>query len=313
MTEPFASSFRADVRSRADELRARRVPFVSATVVRAERPTSAKPGDSALVLGDGTIVGFVGGECAEASVQLHALNALNTGEPMLLRITPNGIGGAASDPVDPPGTTTVHNPCLSGGTLEIFLEPENPPPLLVVHGDGPIAHAVVAMADALGYSTAGSEASPEKAAAVLVASHGRGEAEALRAALAADVVYVGLVASRKRGEAVLAGLELTDEQAARIRTPAGLDIGARTPEEVALSILAEIVASRPRTPPARASLGPESPAEGEPTTAVDPVCGMSVAAVAQSLRLEIDNNRYFFCGPGCRDAFVADPGSFLDR
>ncbi len=311
MTEPFASSFRADVRLRADELRARRVPFVSATVVRAERPTSAKPGDSALVLADGTIVGFVGGECAEASVQLHALNALNTGEPMLLRITPNGLEGSATEPLDSPGITTVHNPCLSGGTLEIFLEPQNPPPLLIVHGDGPIARAVVAMGDALGYATAGADGSPHDAAAVLVASHGRGEGEALRAALAADVPYVGLVASRTRGLGVLAVLGLTDEEAARIRTPAGLDIGARTPEEVALSILAEIVASRPRAPSARRPPGSEPPADGHPTTAVDPVCGMSVAVVEASLRVDLDGNLHFFCGSGCRDAFVADPGSFL--
>jgi len=311
MTEPFASSFRADVRLRADDLRARRVPFVSATVVRAERPTSAKPGDSALVLGDGTIVGFVGGECAEASVQLHALNALNTGEPMLLRITPNGLGSAASEPVDAPGITTVHNPCLSGGTLEIFLDPENPPPLLLVYGDGPIARAVMAMADAIGYATAGAEGSPHDAAAVLVASHGRSEDEALRAALAAGVPYVGLVASHRRGGSVLARLGLTDEEAARIRTPAGLDIGARTPEEVALSILAEIVSTRPRAPLGRSSRGPAAVGEGDSNTAVDPVCGMSVAAAEASLCFEIDGDRYFFCGSGCRDAFVANPGSFL--
>src|SRR5215204_4382772 len=130
-----------DLRRAADKLRSDRRPFVAATVVRAERPTSAKAGDTALVLDDGTVLGFVGGECAEASVKTQALAALRTGEPVLLRITPEGPGAGADDD-RATGAVTVHNPCLSGGVLEIFLEPEVPPRLVVVHGDAPIARAV---------------------------------------------------------------------------------------------------------------------------------------------------------------------------
>jgi xanthine dehydrogenase accessory factor len=282
----------SEVRARAAELRTRRVPFVAATVVRAERPTSAKPGDTALVLADGTIVGFVGGECAETSVQVQALSALATGEPVLLRITPD-----ASEAHDP-GAVTVHNPCLSGGSLDIFLEPSVPAPLVVVHGDAPIARALADLAGHVGW-VAGVEAAAD-ASAVVVASHGRDEASALVDAVRAGVPYVGLVASRRRGAAVVAALDLSDEERAAIRTPAGIDIGARTPEEVALSILAEIVSVRPRpaphTPPA---------VEGAATTAIDPICGMTVAAVEGSLHVDVDGTRVWFCGSGCRDAFLA--------
>lgn len=112
--------------NRADVLRHGRTPFVLATVVHVERPTSARPGDSALVLPDGTVEGFVGGTCAETTVQLQGLRVLETGESLLLRITPAADTGGegARDPVE--GLVTVANPCLSGGTLDIFLEANLP-------------------------------------------------------------------------------------------------------------------------------------------------------------------------------------------
>jgi xanthine dehydrogenase accessory factor len=296
---------RPDVAERAAVLRTQRVPFVHATVVLADRPTSAKPGDEAIVFVDGTIEGFVGGTCAESTVRAQGIALLDSGEPLLLRLTPTP---------EPPseGRTTVHNPCLSGGTLEIFLEPVLPSPLLVVHGDGPIATALAGLASELGYET-GSDVTG--AAAVVVASHGRDEEEALAAALAADVEYVGLVASRKRGEAVVAELEVDEALRARVHTPAGLDIGARTPSEVALSILAEIVAERRRASgrPVTAEEGSQETREvpAEPSTAIDPVCGMSVAAVDASLHLDHEGVRYWFCGSGCLRAFAADPGSYV--
>src|SRR4051812_1476904 len=173
------------------------VPFVRATVVRAQRPTSVRAGDTARVLGDGTIDGFVGGVCAEDSVRLHALRCLETGEPMLLRLVPDDIEGSAAE-----GAVTVANPCLSGGALEIFLEPHIPSPRVAVVGDTPIAAALARMAPALDLEVG---AAPEPGdLGVVVASHGRGEVEALRAALDAHTPYVGLVASRRRGDAVLA-------------------------------------------------------------------------------------------------------------
>jgi xanthine dehydrogenase accessory factor len=242
-----------ELAKRAEELVAGRVPFVTATVVRAQRPTSVRPGDAALVGAEGTIDGFVGGMCAEGSVRLHALRVLETGEGLLLRILP---GEADEDPAAEEGAVTVHNPCLSGGALEIFLEPHLPAPMILVHGDTPVAAALSELGRALGYevmsSGEGRDEADSDAAAVVVASHGREEEAALAAALAGGVPYVGLVASPSRGAAVRDALDVPDELKAQLHTPAGLDIGARTPREIALSILAEIVAASRTTLAARA-------------------------------------------------------------
>ena len=280
---------RQDLSGRSAALRSGRVPFVHARVVLAERPTSAKPGDEAIVLGDGTMEGFVGGECAETTVRRESLEALPTGEAVLLRITP-------SPEPDQPGKKVVHNPCLSGGTLEIFLEPALPPPLVQVAGDSPTAHALIALGRPLGYTMEPWAGRVEAdAAALVVASHGKDEDGPLVAALEAGVPYVGLVASRKRGAAVIAALPVTDSLKGRVHSPAGLDIGAATAEEVALSILAEIVAGQPRQ--AR---------EGHPMvvdvcTAIDPVCGMTVTVDDESLHID----DVYFCGPGCMKTYQA--------
>ncbi len=292
----------ADLAARAAELRHLRVPFVHARVVLAERPTSAKPGDEAIVLPDGTMEGFVGGDCAESTVRAQSLALLDSGESLLLRISPVP---------EPPqgGKLTVHNPCLSGGTLEIFLEPQRPAPYVAVVGSTPVARALLALAAPLGYQ-AGPYADPlpDDTAALVVASHGREETGPLTDALRCGVPYVGLVASRKRGEAVIGALDVCGSMRARVHTPAGLDIGARTPPEIALSILAEIVASRPR-PTGRSVRADETPVSG--ATGLDPVCGMTVAAVDSSLHIDHDDRRFFFCGSGCLRAFANDPAAYL--
>jgi xanthine dehydrogenase accessory factor len=302
---------RTDLGERADRLRRERVAFVLATVVRAERPTSAKPGDAALVLADGTMEGFVGGTCAESTVRLQSMQVLESGESTLLCITGEEADGREERPRDRPGQVTVANPCLSGGTLEIFLEPAVPPILVFVQGDAPIARALVAAGQALGFDAriAADDPTglPSDTTAVVVASHGRDEETVLVRALETGVPYVGLVASARRGSAVVAALPLPDEIKAAVRTPAGLDIGARTPAEVALSILAEIVAVRPRPVPRPASVGQSAAVP----RATDPVCGMSVASVEASRHLDHRGERYWFCGPGCRDAFADDPDRYV--
>ena len=295
-----------DLAARGSELRRARAAYVHARVVAAEKPTSAKPGAEAIVLADGTIEGFVGGACAESTVRAQALTLLDSGETLLLRITP--------EPEAPrPGSLTVHNPCLSGGTLEVFLEPVIPAPLVVVVGDTPIARALLDLVGPLGHAGASYAGTlPADAAAVVVATHGRDEEAVLGEALRAEVPYVGLVASRKRGEAVLSSLDVCASMTAQVHTPAGLDIGARTPEEVALSILAEIISTRPRQsgrPVAEGAQGGERLPTVE--SAIDPVCGMSVAMVDASLHLDHEEVRYWFCGSGCLRAFAADPHAYL--
>jgi xanthine dehydrogenase accessory factor len=285
-----------DLVNRAERLQEAREPFVQATVVRAAAPTSVKPGDAALVLADGTIEGFVGGVCAQSSVRLHAARVLETGEAILLLLVPGAESAPEDDPIAQDGVVVVNNPCLSGGALEIFLEPRVPAPRVVVLGETPVAAALADIAPRVGLAVQAGE--PEGGdLALVVASHGRDEERALERGLREGVPYVGLVASRRRGTAVLASLDVDDELRNRVHTPAGLDIGAYTAEEIALSILAEIVAVRRR----RVAL------PAEPASAVDPVCGMEVAIGDATAQLEHQGATVYFCCEGCRDAFAADP------
>lgn len=285
---------------RAEALRADGVPFVHARVVLAERPTSAKPGDEALVLADGTIEGFVGGQCSQATVRAQGLEALRSGAAILLRISPD------PEP-DQPGKTVVHNACLSGGTLEIFMEPVLPSPTVGIVGDSPTARAMATVGAALGYEVViWSLAGMRTTDAVVVASHGFDEEQALVDALSAGIPYVGLIASPKRGRAVLDSLDIEDGLKDRVHTPAGLDIGARTPEEIALSIFAQIIEERAVPNRIRSlPLAMEAPS----ATAIDPICGMTVAAVASSIHAEVEGTTWYFCCSGCRTTFLADPAA----
>ncbi|MFN8198239.1 MAG: XdhC family protein [Nakamurella multipartita] len=353
---------RQDLDERAAQLRTAGVPFVRARVVLARRPTSARAGDEAIVHADGSIEGFVGGTCAESTVRVQSLRLLGRPEPLLLRIVPDDVGRGDGE-AGPAGTLTVHNPCLSGGALEIFLDPVVPAPLVLVHGDGPVAQALRQVTEAAGYRCAEAAAQTVPGAdAVVVASHGRDETAVLAAAIEAGVGYIGLIASRRRGAAVLAEIaaarpDLAEQLPGRVDTPAGLDLGARTAGEIAVSVLAAIVHSRAH-PPARINFagadetapngagetevndlsragihsgggdtradetapnvnggtevadfgraGEVDPREGR-GEAVDPVCGMTVATVPASERAEYDGRTVWFCGPGCRNAFLADP------
>lgn len=317
---------RLELVSRAASLSAAGTPFVWATVVRAHRPTSAKAGDSAIVLADGELSGFVGGECAESTVRAQSLEVLATGETRLLRITPDPTGEQSDEPTDD-GVVSVHNPCLSGGTLEILLEPAVPLPVVAVFGHAPIATALLRADRLFGLRvravTSSEEPLPVGTTAVVVASHGSDEEPILSAALRAGIPYVGLVASRKRGPAVVASLDVDDDLRPSVHTPAGLDIGARSAPEVALSILAEIVATRlVATRRERGTGGAEHGAVGEavsmpdgapaqsPSLTRDPVCGMTVVAAESSLHVDTPAGRVYFCGTGCRSAYLDNPAAY---
>ncbi|TFD04186.1 MULTISPECIES: XdhC family protein [unclassified Cryobacterium] len=289
------------------ELVARREAFVHATVVRAQRPTSAHAGDTALVRATGEIDGFVGGTCVEASVRLYSLQVLESRQPLLLRV----VAGVPSSIVED-GAVEVSNPCVSNGAIEIFLEPRIPLPSLVVVGSTPDADALAALAPLVGFDLVqadGATAAPQAGdAALIVASHGRDEEPALLAALAAGVPYIALVASPKRGAAVLASLDVSPEQRARVFSPAGLDLGARTPGEIAVSIFAQLVQERAgRGYPSHAAAVDAASAAEPAGNAIDPVCGMTVAALTSSLQVEHGGETVYFCAAGCRRAFLANP------
>ena len=325
---------RADMLERLRELRAGRTPFVVATVVRVAKPASAHPGDSAIVLPDGTIEGFVGGMCSESTVRTQGLRQLASGRSVLLHITPPQAGvvhagpgpaelgmpgpaGAGPAHEDTENEVTVGNPCLSGGALDIFLEVMRPAALVHVYGDTPVARALAAVGGAAGADVrptlnAGAPIPPD-ATAVVAASQGGDEHRVLTAALRAKVPYVGLVASRRRGAAVIEGLGLDAEQRARLHTPAGLDIGAQSPGEVAVSIMAEIIAVGAATGPfgiTETGTGAGAAGSRGPAEAIDPVCGMTVAITESAVKLETHDGNVYFCCPGCRDAFAADPGRY---
>ena len=288
----------------AAELAALRRAFVVATVVRAQRPTSAHPGDAAIVHPDGRIDGFVGGACATSTVRLHALRVLETHEPLLLRIRPGG-----EDEQDPVGMVTVSNPCLSGGELEIFLEPRLPPARIRVIGDSPIAEAMRRVGESLGYEVAPGGEIDADDTAVIIASHGQGDELAAAAALRMGVPYVGLVASPRRGAGAVELLRqqgFTSEELERLHVPAGLDIGSRTHSEIALSIYAQLVSLRIEV----GTTGVAPLAPPSETAMVDPVCGMVEPPRAGWQRVEHDGREYAFCCSGCLGAFQLDPGRY---
>jgi xanthine dehydrogenase accessory factor len=282
---------KGELADRMEKLIAARVPFVTATVVRTMSPTSVRPGDSALVLADGTIDGFVGGVCTQASVRLHAARALETGDAVILHLEP----GAGEETVEE-GVIVDHNPCLTGGTMEIFLEPQLPALRIIVAGGTPIARALGDIAAAAGYDVARDGEPSASDAAVIVASHGEAEEAMLAKALAAGVGYVALVASDKRGAAVRDSLDVPDALREQLHTPAGLAIGARTAEEIAIAILAEFVSTHVAQPPPALVAAVE--------TAIDPVCGMRVRISDATLHADIGGERFYFCSEGCRTAYI---------
>ncbi len=285
----------------AETLSRNRIPYVRATVVRAQEPTSARPGDSAVILSDGSIEGFVGGVCAENSVRLAALDTLRDGTTLLLRVLPDHD----SDFPETPGARVVVNPCHSGGALEIFLQPVLPRPVLRIAGDTPISRAVATVAGFLEFDVDTGGDDWAGATAVVVAGLGRGEETAIRSALDAGVGFIALVASHTRGAVVLEEIGVTDAERRRIHTPAGLDIGAQTPPEIALSIMSEVIqAVRMEGLTAPSAPVPATVTDADPE-AIDPVCGMTVVIGPDTPHAEVDGQEFWFCRPGCRTTFLA--------
>jgi xanthine dehydrogenase accessory factor len=251
-------------------------PFALATVVAVERPSSGRVGDRALVTAEGELRGWVGGACTEPEVIRLSLLALADGEPRRERI---------------------ESRCASEGAVEVLIEPQRPALLLSIVGDAPAARTLRELADVLGWRTT---STIEGADAVVIASMGHEDEEALETALASSAGYVGLVASAKRASAVTAELRdrgIDDESLARIRSPAGLDLGPSTQEEIAVAILAELVAWRHTRVASPAELVEE---------AVDPICGMTVAIAAAKETAVRDGVTYYFCSAHCRKRFEAE-------
>jgi xanthine dehydrogenase accessory factor len=308
----------------AAELERAGEPFALATVVRCEAPTSAKPGAKALVREDGSVRGWVGGACAEPVVVREALEALRDGKPRLIGLYGEGVRA----PGRTEGLLEYGMTCHSGGTLEIYVEPYLPKPMLLLVGHGPVIEtlatlgraadfAVVALApDALPVEL---ERQPVVArASIVVATHADADEEVLDRVLRTDAGYVSLVASRRRAAVILERLEqrgVPAERRGRLKAPAGLDIGAVTPEEIAVSILAEIIQHR-RSDKTAGPDGDQAVAmETTPETAAprvridakDPICGMIVDGATARFRSEFSGRTVYFCCRHCKEMFDQDP------
>jgi xanthine dehydrogenase accessory factor len=258
----------SDILDRVSSLKARGEPFALATVVRTVSVTAAKAGAKAIILPDGSVSeGWIGGGCARAAVLKAARESLADGRARLVSVEPPDVlrakGVAPGEERE--GTRFANNMCPSQGTMDIFVEPVLPRPEIVVCGSSPVAVALADLGRRLGFAvTACAPAAeqdafqevdqridgyalPERDGArfVVVSTQGRGDEAALKAALAAETDYVAFVGSRRKAAALSAKLQtegVDPERIARMKAPAGLDLGAITPEEIALSILSEIVA-----------------------------------------------------------------------
>jgi xanthine dehydrogenase accessory factor len=288
----------------AADLERRGEAFALATVVRCEAPTSAKPGAKALIREDGTVEGWVGGACAEPVVVREALNALRDGRARLIGLY--GEGGRG--PGRAAGILDYAMTCHSGGTLEIYVEPYLPSPLLVLVGHGPVVETLATLGRAAGYEVASELGQRElgRRASVVVATHADSDEDALARVLGTGAGYVSLVASRRRAAAIFERLRqrgVPAEQLGRLKAPAGLDLGAVTPAEIAISILAEIVQHH------RGDKA-EAPAE-IPAEATDPICGMSVAIATARYRSEAGGRTTYFCCAHCQETFEQNPERYL--
>jgi len=284
-----------DLLEQAAALRRSGQPFVLATVVRSLKPASARPGDRA-ILHDNLQVGWVGGGCVHTSIEREARLALLDGSPRLVRLSP--------EPHQEDGIVSYPMTCHSGGTLEIYLEPVLPAPELLILGESPVASALAAFAEPLGFrvrTTLQSIANVADTWVVAAAMSSGEDHPVIRAALELDVPYVAMVASRRRTSQLLEELRhdgVSEERIAKLKAPAGLDIGAATGAEIALSIVAEIVERR------RARV-PQVHTSELRATEIDPICGMEVDVATAKWTAERNGETFYFCAPGCHKAFLA--------
>ena len=285
---------------RAADLARHDEPFVLAVVVSRRPASSSQPGNMALITAAGGFEGWLGGSCTQPTVVREAQRALADGQPRLLVLTPE------PETERRPGVDVFPMTCHSGGSVEIYLQPVLPAPRLAVFGDSPIARALAALGSAMGYSIGAAESRTTSPLYAVVAAMGEGEEEAFRAALALRPDYLGVVASSKRfaqmRETLLAQ-GVSAEALDAIRCPAGIKIGARAPEEIALSILAEIVELRRSAKPAEV----EEPVPAVEATALDPICGMTVEIATARHTAEHAGRTWYFCCGGCRSRFLAEP------
>ncbi|HEY6970437.1 MAG TPA: XdhC family protein [Candidatus Angelobacter sp.] len=309
------------------ELIAHEERFAVATVVRCEPPTSAKPGDKAIILADGTVWGWIGGGCAQPVVAAEAQKAMAEGKSRLVRLSPSAIR-AETGVVDYPMT------CHSGGAMDIYVEPVLARPHLLLLGRSPVAQILARLAAAIDYvvivvvceadATNFAEVKPlvrsefdlaevkvTPQTCIVVSTQGEGDEDALAQALKTNAGYIGFVASKTKAQKVFDYLKqkgIAAETLNRVRSPAGLNLGSRSPEEIAISILAEMIQFRAaQTQPAASPRGQEPRLDEDR----DPICGMAVDPARARHKSEYQGLVFYFCCAGCKEAFDQQPQKYL--
>lgn len=303
----------SNIQDQCNELLAREEPFVLATVVAYKSPQSAKPGSKAIIKNDGSQIGWVGGGCVQPIVLREAKQALQTGKPKLLTISPD------ASREDWKGVESYRMTCEGGGSLEIYLEPFLPKPQIVIVGRSPVAQTVAHLGHLLDFKIvvadpeADSQSFPEadlilteldsvrshidESSYVVVATMGNGDEEGLSAVVGTRPKYLGLVASEKKSKGLyeyLLETGTTPEDIAVITCPAGIELGSETLPEIALSVAAEITRLR------RATAAEKPP---EPKLAIDPICGMSVDVENAKYTSVVNNETIYFCCLSCKATF----------
>jgi xanthine dehydrogenase accessory factor len=286
-----------NIDDQCNDLRTREEPFVLATVVAYKSPQSAKPGSKAIIKPDGSMIGWIGGGCVQPIVLREAKQALQTGSPKLLTISPD-------EPRDDwKGVQSFRMTCEGGGSLEIYLEPFLPKPQLVIVGNSPVAEIVAQLGTLLDFKVVSDtdfnsiKDQINENSYVVVATMGNRDEEGLLAVIGTRPKYLGLVASRKKSEALFEYMRETgasEEDIAVITCPAGIEIGSETLAEIALSVMAEIVRVR------RAGAEPQSAVEN---VATDPICGMTVDIETAKYTSVKDGQTIYFCCLRCKETF----------
>ena len=321
-------------------MRAEDHPFVIATVVAYKSPQSAKPGSKAIITPDGSVDGWIGGGCVQPIVIREAQKALQTGKPKLISISPESAHG------DWKGVESYEMACHGGGSLEIFLEPVLPKPELLIIGNSPIAQILSQLGKLLDFKVcladpeANQQRYPEADTVmtdlnaargsigsnsyVVVATMGTGDEEGLEAAVGSNPAYLGFVASKEKAEGLFKYLQekgVPAEHLARVKCPAGLELGGETLAEIGLSVMAEITrlrraASNQPAEPVKASKGlpvvENATSRNAPSEALDPVCGMTVDTTNARYKSILENTTFFFCCLRCKDSFDQSPVTYLD-
>ena len=330
-----------EFQKRYTELIEQNEPFAWAVVVRCTPPTSAKPGAKGIILADGTLEGWIGGGCAQPVVIREGVKSIKSGIPKLIRIMPlNDPDAKEEDSVYSEknnGVLEVDMACYSGGTLEIYVEPAVSKTHLIILGRTPVAMYLAKLASAANFTV--SVASPDISKTdfpdadiistkmdlsefslkpptfIVVATQGEGDEDALEQAIKRDPSYLSFVASRTKSQAVFKDLikrGISEKQLEMVKVPAGIDIGAVTPEEIAVSILAEIIQVKKKV---REAMSVEHDAKETSDTngeAIDPICGMTVDIKTAKHISDYKNQKVYFCCTGCKDSFDKEPEKYAE-